>query len=411
MKSFSNYYNNKPIILSEDSTATHTSHVFEDYDLTFGELKNLLNSVFTGKLELTEKTDGQNISVTWKNGKIGLARNKETIKEPLSVEQTTKKFEGRSEIKDAFVNSLKDIEKALKTVDEDKLNYWFGNGTKFLSIEVIYPPTKNVIDYDKRCILQLHGMQEYDDNGNKVGENKELAKEIFNKLNDNNALQQENFAITGPQALKVNNITDSKNALKAIAEDIDKLEKEYDLTDASTIKEYCQKCWKKIITERFPNLDDEQTDILVNKFAGFTKSGPNKTQLIKKFGIEKSDYEALEKEQTKIQSEIIEKIEIPIIKASGLLLNNLVGYVSVNPNATVQKLRSELEGAIQSLRDINTMEFSTISKNLAKLEKVGYDIIAPDEGIVFQYKGKLYKLTGAFGPINQLMSIFKFGEK
>lgn len=411
MKTFKYFYNNNNVILTEGGAAGHMSHVFEDYDLTFGELKDLLSNVFTGKLELTEKTDGQNISVTWKNGKIGLARNKETIKEPLTVEQTAKKFEDRGEIKNAFVNSLKDIEKALKTVEEDTLNYWFGNGTKFLSIEVIYPPTKNVVDYNNRCLLQLHGMQEYDDKANKVGEDKELAKEIFTKLNDNNALQQENFAITGPQALKVNNITDSRVALKKLVEDIDKLEKEYELSDSSTIKEYCQKCWKKIISERFPNLDDEQTNTLVDKFAGFAKSGPNKTQIVKKFGIEKSDYEALEKEQKKIQADIIEKIEVPIIKASGLLLNNLVGYVSINPNATVQKLRSELEGAIQSLKDINTMEFSTISKNLAKLEKVGYDIIAPVEGIVFQYKGKLYKLTGAFGPINQLMGVFKFGKR
>jgi hypothetical protein len=255
-------------------------------------------------------------------------------------------------------------------------------------------------------------MQEYDDKANKVGEDKDLAKEIFDTLNANDALQQENFSITGPQVLKVNNITHSKSALKKLVGDIDALEKEYNLTDTSTIKDYYTMCWKNIIAERFPTLDDEQLEVLTNKFAGFAKNkgGPNKTQIIKKFNIDKADYEALEKEQKKLHAEIIEKIEIPIIKASGLLLNNLVGYVSVNPKETVQKLRSELEGAIQSFKDINTMEFSTISKNLAKLEKIGYDIIAPVEGIVFQYKGKLYKLTGSFGPINQLLGVFKFGR-
>jgi hypothetical protein len=31
------------------------------------------------------------------------------------------------------------------------------------------------------------------------------------------------------------------------------------------------------------------------------------------------------------------------------------------------------------------------------------------EGIVFKYGGKVYKLTGAFAPVNQLLGITKYG--
>ena len=37
-------------------------------------------------------------------------------------------------------------------------------------------------------------------------------------------------------------------------------------------------------------------------------------------------------------------------------------------------------------------------------------VINPTEGIVFSYKGKLMKLTGSFGPLNQILGSIKFGR-
>ena len=38
----------------------------------------------------------------------------------------------------------------------------------------------------------------------------------------------------------------------------------------------------------------------------------------------------------------------------------------------------------------------------------GLDAIGPSEGIVFKYKGKTYKFTGAFAPINQITGLMTF---
>ena len=38
----------------------------------------------------------------------------------------------------------------------------------------------------------------------------------------------------------------------------------------------------------------------------------------------------------------------------------------------------------------------------------GTEAIVPSEGIVFKYKGKTYKFTGAFAPINQIMGLITF---
>ena len=44
-----------------------------------------------------------------------------------------------------------------------------------------------------------------------------------------------------------------------------------------------------------------------------------------------------------------------------------------------------------------------------KLEAIGgSSAIVPSEGLVFKYKGNIYKFTGAFAPINQILGSLKF---
>ena len=46
---------------------------------------------------------------------------------------------------------------------------------------------------------------------------------------------------------------------------------------------------------------------------------------------------------------------------------------------------------------------------IEKLEAIGgSSAIVPSEGLVFKYKGKIYKFTGAFAPINQIWGSLKF---
>ena len=46
---------------------------------------------------------------------------------------------------------------------------------------------------------------------------------------------------------------------------------------------------------------------------------------------------------------------------------------------------------------------------LAKIQAIGgFNTIVPSEGLVFVYKGKTYKLTGAFAPVNQITGLMAF---
>ena len=65
---------NKEIkLLFEGGAYGHMNHPFDDKDLTFGDLKKIVDLGLQGKLDLeetpTEKTDGQNLMKTFKKDK------------------------------------------------------------------------------------------------------------------------------------------------------------------------------------------------------------------------------------------------------------------------------------------------------------------------------------------------------
>jgi hypothetical protein len=57
--------------------AGHLSHIHENLDFTFGEIKSILSDVAHANIETVEKVDGQNVFFTWHagTGAIRTARN------------------------------------------------------------------------------------------------------------------------------------------------------------------------------------------------------------------------------------------------------------------------------------------------------------------------------------------------
>ena len=117
---------------------------------------------------VTEKLDGQNIMISWKDGKLIAARNKGHIKNggknALDTKGIISKFKGRGDIRNAFVFAMKDLEKALKALSDKQKDKIFDNGHNFMNMEVMWPKSANVIDYDK-AELVFHGAIKYDDKG------------------------------------------------------------------------------------------------------------------------------------------------------------------------------------------------------------------------------------------------------
>lgn len=423
-KSFYQYISeDKPIerldfeVLNEGGAVGHMLHVYDDKSLTFGELKQMLSDVFKGEVEILPKADGQNISITYKDGKVGLARNKSTIKNPMSIAETASLFQGRGEIKNAFVNSMKAVEAAFKKINKKKLDEWFQNGKRFMSAEIVYPPTKNVIDYGNRCLIMIHNLTTFDDKGNKVEEDPSAGKEIYSVLERAGATNQEGFEITGPQAMSIKDSVAASKELKNLSSGISKFMSKHGLKDGNTLQDYVDIEFREIIDKKFEDLDlpEEVKEMMVRRFGSFDTSVKKRDILA---AVKKSKanlikfterFNELDKASGKLYSDMMSPLELIIAKSGAVFLKSLSGFISANPDETVRKLRNEVDSMLDEISKMDKVP-EKLSSLIQKLNDIGLDNIAPEEGIVFKYNGKLWKLTGIFGKLNQVLGFFKYGR-
>ena len=118
--------------------------------------------------------------------------------------------------------------------------------------------------------------------------------------------------------------------------------------------------------------------------------------------------------QKKIATKPIENL---FLKLGVYTLRNIENLVSLNPNDSVRQMKKDLKAAINNIQtsisngtaEDNDAAMQFLKRELNRLKDIGgFSAILPTEGIVFKYGGKLYKLTGAFAPINQLLGYMRF---
>ena len=399
-------------ILTEGGAAGHMNHPFDDRDLTFAEMKELVHLSLQGKLnveaDVQEKTDGQNLAVTYKKGKIGAARNKATIREPMSIEAVAAKFEGRGDIKDAFVNSMRDLENALKELPEETLSNIFKEGTNFLNMEIIYPATKNVITYGPKAYLQFHGIDEFSlDTATKI-QSYGVPEELKKLTQNINARTQDTFELIPPKILTTKEVRNFNEKEPYYIEQINSLQKEFNLQDSDKVVMYHQKWWENKITEEFPQATDEEKESLVRRWAYFEKK-------FRLRGIqdEETRQKAIDFDKTNFQQQNKENVyqfEKIFLELGVDVLINIENYLAVNPKESINDLRKDIQKVIKQIEKSTDLEvLKKLNYQLKRIEDIGgFDKLVPSEGIVFIYKGKTYKLTGLFAPVNQLLGLTKY---
>ena len=403
------------VLLTEGGAAGHMNHPFDDRDLTFAEMKELVHLSLQGKLnieaDVTEKTDGQNLAVTYKNGKVGAARNKATIREPMDIDAVASKFEGRGDIEKAFTFSMQDLESALKDLNPETLNNIFQNGKRFLNIEIIYPATKNVITYGPKAYVQFHGVDEYNLETATKGESfPEFAPQLQKLIAGVNAHIQKTFEIIPPRIITTKAVRDFDKKESYYINKINKLQQEFSLKDSDKVVMYHQKWWENKINNEFPNISDEVKNALVRRWAYFEKSFrlnnktiPDSETLQKAIDFDKESH-------TKQNKENVYQFEKIFLELGTDVLSNIDSYLAVNPKDSVKELRKDIRDVIKQVQSSNDLEvLDKLKYQLKRIEDMGgFNKLVPSEGIVFIYKGKTYKLTGLFAAVNQLLGLTKY---
>jgi hypothetical protein len=409
-------------LIQEGGAAGHLSHPFEDMDLTFDDMSQMITLGLQGGFdtkELQEKLDGQNIMVSWINDSLRAARNKGHIQQfganSLNSTQLSAMFKGRGAIHDAFTFAMEDLSIAIGSLNEKDKKKIFGNGKKFANIEVLYPATQNVIPYGV-SMLKLHNITEYDITGNAINADAAGAAKLASMIAKTNENVQRTFTIEGPSNITLQKSQDFSKKQPQFLNKLNQLKSKFQLKGSDPVMKYHEEWWRSFIEKKARSMKyaipEHILGALVNRWSKDDKSF--KVSDIKK-QIDNESFRdwVLDYDKNNVALQLkqnIEPFERLFLQVGAEVLSNASGLLASNPDAAVQKLKADLDIAaadIKSSGDINKL--TKLKQQLQRLKTVGgANKIVPTEGIVFNYKGKLYKFTGAFAPLNMIMGIMKF---
>ena len=403
--------------LFEGGAAGHMAHPFDDKDLTFGDFKAMIDAGLRGELnfeeDATEKTDGQNAFATIQDGEVKFARNKTELKNPMTLSEFKNKFEGHPSklVQDTFQFAAQDLARLLMALSPADQEKYFKNGKDFMNMELIYSQNPNVIHYDTD-VIQFHGIKETDGNGNITGTNNKPAKEIANILKKVQSDIGKTFKIIPPRVIKLQKDLDFTTNKKRFINQVNALEKRYGLTDSDEVAKYHEMWWRELIDKQFPTLSQDVKEGLLKRWAYGDKKSLNMRSLAKQIGpkeaalVKKFDKEDVAKKY----KENIRPFEDLFLELGSIIMKNASNFLAANPSGEAQRLRKEIETQASKIKKTGGVEqIKKVEAELARLSRIcGIESIFPTEGLVFKYKGKIYKLTGTFAAINQLLGIIKY---
>ena len=412
-------------LLLEGAVAGHMNHIYDNGEMSFGELKQLLQAIADGKVRGTEKTDGQNIFLSFnvKTGKAVAIRNKGHIKAGgLDIEAFDEFFSEHpsQSLRFSFVEALEAFEDVIRQVDKDTQEKIFGpDNNVYFNTEVMNPGTPgldeddprskgttNVIPYDKKTLL-IHRV------GHGAFE-KEDAKRLDQDVSDNfDTLEQ---AIAGLPAgepgmfsVETNEIRrmrpmSDKNTVSDTMAEVDNLVRDQGLNDKNTINDY-------VISQIVPIIDQfgltEDRNRLILKRLMMPTGGPHIRDITRGIPVELT---------TDISQFIKEFRYASFTRALQNVLHNFSvaavdglqsAFISDNEKQ-IKFLQAELQSSITKIQNSsNERAKEELTRQMEKL-KSSSGINTPSEGFVFDWNGATYKLTGNFAPANQILGMERF---
>jgi hypothetical protein len=282
-----------------------------------------------------------------------------------------------------------------------------------MNMELIYSKNSNVINYD-RDVIQFHGIKKTDGQGNITGEDSKSAKDLAKIIKDANNHIGDVFEIIPPQALKVAKEADFDAKQGYFMQKVNKLQDEFKLAAGDPVSKYHEMWWRKEIDKSFPKLEQSIKDGLVLRWAYDDKKSLDLRALAKMISPEEMEaIKKYDKEDVKKKyKENIRPFEDLFLELGSVVLKNASNFLALSPDAEKQRLHDTIRKEAEAIKlNGDTKQIEKVESELARLARIGgIESIIPTEGLVFKYKGGMYKLTGTFAAINQLMGIIKYGR-
>ncbi len=398
-------------LLLEGGAYGHMSHPFDDMDLTFGDLKNIITKALTGELGvIREKTDGQALAISWKNGRLIAARNKGHLQNAganaLGIEGVASKFAGRGGLTDAYNFAMKDLSAAISSLSQKQREKIFGEGKNFMNIEVIWPTSVNVIPYGQ-ALLVFHNCIQYNESGTAIGQVDGAENTLAGMIKQTNQQVQSKYTIQGPPITSIPKNDNLSSKQGKYLSKLNKLQSEFGLSDSDNVADYHQSWWDWWITSNTPVKVDKLTkESLIRRWAFGDKSLRLNTisnEELQKWAITQDKVNVI-----KQQKDNIKPFEELFLGVGADVLEFVSSVLTVHPDKAIRSMKEKLKSVASQVRSGGDQsKVQKLKQELSRLNALGgIDKIVASEGLVFFYNGKTYKLTGSFAPLNQILGIF-----
>ena len=402
MYNLQEYIDNKYYeLVTEGGMGGHMAHPIDYDDLTFGDLIDMIEQLFSGQItELKEKLDGTNIQATVNtSGEVVFIRNKGDLnseKGGMSVNDMAKKWADKPAVAKNYVKAGEVINKIFTKIPVKYFNP--NTDTKVVvNCECISAGQTNVMLYERDRVA-FHGTATY-----------KLKNGKWELLNETEGEPQEirkaadgiEEALPRPK-LVIKNVELAKQESSKAVTRLEILMNDNAVNEKSTIGDYKRIRYDEIAP--FWAKNDDCFNRIINK----DKS--KNLRILKKDYPELPAYEK-SKDAKNLYRDIMEPLDTLFSQIGNALISLLDGFTNADDSdKVISMLQAELESDKEYVEREGTDEMKDVmTRSLQRLSKLNNRLNAT-EGVVFQYKGKLMKMTGAFSALNQLLGI-KFMKK
>lgn len=402
--------------LCEGGAVGHLSHLYDNHELTFAEIKEVLASAADGRLErVSEKIDGMNLVFTYdvSSGELKVARSGGDIKGGgMGSAELAKKFFGRGNVELAFNSAFTVLEQALSGLsDRDKATVFGERATRWYSMEIIYAPDPNTVSYDSNNIV-FHGWPVFQTNpdGSVEHADDDSGVDLLSRSIDRmqRSVKSRDWRVRGPALLNMKALADGTVLAKAISE-INAAMSAARVSDGDTVFDYL----RSLMGQEVADLGLPRDGALATVERAIGAPGAPTVNDIKKMipkELQRSMQDFVKASPAMLDSQIA-PIEGAIHRFAIEVLRGLESTLIANNDAEVSRLRGQVSKAISAIKASGHSGAMEVLKS--EMQRLGSveNVAAAMEGIVFFYKGQAYKFTGAFAPAHQILSLFKYGRK
>jgi len=434
-------------LLLEGGAAGHMMHLYDNPNLTFKEIKDVFTKASAGELEGTEKTDGQNNSLSFdidKQEAVAVRTadherasgvNIEGLRRYFNAEDGKRKNPAPESVTKAFLESMQSFETVVKSFPERIQQELFltDRGERiFYNTEVMATENPNVINYDADYLL-IHRV------GHKVRNNEtgrfrnseieelnpKYVDKLIQALNDfQGVVQRQKFKVQSNALIKLKALDDD-TALTAAINSIEEAISEVGISDNETVGDYLVARLDMILTRDFGLGDDVKKEVILQlldfKEKGrFLKSKISALATRVPGGKQDTLLGIFERQTAKsILSEAIWPVELAIHEFAIEMLRALESFAILDNSseasriaAEVAKARDIIEDPSLNVKTVDPAAYEVVVKQLQKIKAIEdqLDIPTAAEGFVFDYNGYTYKFTGNFAPVNQILGVFEYGR-